>query len=609
VAAGSARSVLLWFPILALPWLGSAWLGDFDILRMPAACAGGALLAGALLWEMRGRPRVALKGAAPAGFLAGYAAWALIWLGAATSFFEAWSRVAMAAVGLLVFSAAARRRREWLAPAMAAAGAGVAVCGLGQALAGSLPVATMENSNYAGTFVAICVPLALALALASLAGSAGGARIAWSAAAIAMAGYVVVSGSRGACIAAALGAIPLILARIPAKALAAIAAAALLAGGALLGAGRGEWLGRWAAVFDPNYRTNRVRLDIWAGTLEMASASPLQGVGPANFDKRFPPHRREGEFAAHHAPNPPSVFVMVENAHNGYLQALAEGGLVGAALLACAIVAALRRRRAVDAEGGDRWTRAGVLGGLIAMAAASMFNSLNVFWSHWIWFWLLAGIWAERFGGERELPRAPIAAGVALAGIVALVGLWLGVENVRAFALMRVARPADPVANADAALRANPWIWKTHWRRAGALAQLGRHVEAVEGYDAALRLQPDHAALLVERGAVLAAAGDLPRAERDFARAAELAPWWWGPPIELAKVRARQRQWSDVEELLSRARRLRPGNPEPYYWLGLAYCEQGRFDDARRALEEGAALGLDWRRRLPEEFRGRIEGR
>lgn len=595
-----SRAAWAWIPVLALPWLGSAWLGDFDVLRMPVGCAAGALLAGAIIWELRGRMRASIKGSTAAAFLAGYAIWGLIRLGTATSFFEAWSRVSMAAVGLVVFAAAAQRRRDWLEPAMAAVGAGVAVCGLGQALVGALPVATMENSNYAGTFVAICLPLGFAV----LAASKGQTRAGWTAASVAMAGYIVVSGSRGAVLAAGCGAIPLLLARIPAKALAGVAATALLAGAGLLGAGGGEWLGRWAALFDPDYRTNRVRLDIWAGTLEMAAAAPLQGVGPANFDKRFPPHRRAGEFAAHHAPNPPNVFVMVENAHNGYLQALAEEGLVGAALLACAIFAALRRRRPVDEAPEDRWLRAGVLGGIVAVGAASMFNSLNVFWSHWIWLWLLLGMWAGRFSAERELPRAPVWAGAALAGAVALVGLWMGIGNTRAFLLMRESRPADPIANVDAAVRANPWIWKTHWRRAGALAGLGRRAEAVEAYDAALRLQPDHAALLVERAAVRA---DPEVGEHDLARAAELVPWWWGPPIELAKLRARQKRWGEVEELLSKSRDLRPDNPEPYYWLGLAYCEQGRFEEAHRTLEEGAARGLDWRRRLPKEFRGRLD--
>ncbi|HLG42529.1 MAG TPA: O-antigen ligase family protein, partial [Planctomycetota bacterium] len=338
------RALALLAPMLILPWLGSAWLRDFDVLRLPVGCAGAVALAVALLARLRGSQGLAVHGRALVAVSAALVLWIVVGLGRAVNLFDAVSQLSLAAAGTIAFTYAASTRCEELPRAMALVGAGVAVCGLGQVVVGAIPTATLGNGNYAGTFAAICLPLAIAGGWDS---KTSLSKALMGVASFALAIFVIVSSSRGAQVAALVTAFPLMAARVRAGlskrtlvVLGSATAGALILGVALLGSIRSDWLTRWGAIADPDYKSNRVRLDIWAGSLQMLAESPLQGVGPGNFDKRFPAYRREGEFRAHHRDLSPKEFVMVENAHNGFIQAAVEGGAIGLGLIVALLVIA-----------------------------------------------------------------------------------------------------------------------------------------------------------------------------------------------------------------------------------------------------------------------------
>jgi len=594
------RALALMAPLLILPWLGSTWLGDFDVVRLPVGCAGTVALAAALLVRLRGGTGLAVHGRALAAISAALALWVVLGLGRALNLFDAMSQLSLATAGAIAFVFAASTRFNELPPAMALVGAGVAVCGLGQALVGAAPVATLGNSNYAGTFAAICLPLALAEALDE---KSVRSKALMGGASVALAAFVIVSSSRGAQVAVLVTSLPLLVAwaraGVSRKTLAAaggLVAGALVVGVALLGSIRSDWITRWGAIADPDYKSNRVRLDIWAGSVRMLGEWPLQGVGPGNFDKRFPAYRREGEFRAHHRDLSPKDFVMVENAHNGFIQTSVEGGAVGLALGIALLVIAARRSR--SAEPG--WTHWGIAAAVGAFVAANLFNSLNLFWSHSIWFWLLLGQWARRTRPAESIAGAPAIAGLAVACAVGAGGLWLGLGNLRAHDVMRETAPADPTANANAAVDANPWSWRAGWRRANLWAQQGRRAEAVDEYSRVLALQPDHAPVLVERGVTRMAAGDLAGAETDLRRAAEIVPWWWGPRLQLARLEAQRKRWEEALRHAERASELRPDDPEAALLRGAIAWELGRIDESRAAFKRCGELGwTDWRRRLP----------
>jgi O-antigen ligase len=106
------------------------------------------------------------------------------------------------------------------------------------------------------------------------------------------------------------------------------------------------------------------RTQFWATTLEMIRHHPLLGVGLGAFGAVYTRY------------DPTNGAWRVEQAHNDYLQVLADGGVVGAALGLFFIVWLFRTGFA-RAASGDKFRRAvalGALGGCFAALVHSMFD-------------------------------------------------------------------------------------------------------------------------------------------------------------------------------------------------------------------------------------------
>ena len=116
-------------------------------------------------------------------------------------------------------------------------------------------------------------------------------------------------------------------------------------------------------------RSVSIRLGVWRNTLEMIRAHPLSGVGIGNFAVHYP------EFSGF-VPDGTAIDQRVENAHNDYLQLVAEAGLLGAGLLAWSFLCMARGIQAArrdDANGDRGLSLASALGllGLLVLAGAS----------------------------------------------------------------------------------------------------------------------------------------------------------------------------------------------------------------------------------------------
>ena len=89
----------------------------------------------------------------------------------------------------------------------------------------------------------------------------------------------------------------------------------------------------------------RVRPFLWGPALKMWMDNPATGVGPAHFDVRFPKYR------------PPGLQSRPLWAHNDYLNALADWGLVGigliGAFLACLVAGVIKTLRYVHRSSND----------------------------------------------------------------------------------------------------------------------------------------------------------------------------------------------------------------------------------------------------------------
>ena len=248
---------------------------------------------------------------------------------------------------------------------------------------------TFGQPNPFGGYLAMVLPISLALSLGPTHGLPRWARGLALVGAGVIGGGLVASWSRGAwlgagaaaIVVAAGGAISRAFDRMASLAVAGVVAGAaglaIVSGGSLLGtiAGRlGElipYIGagdvRYLAVTEENFALVD-RLAHWQAAVAMISDNPILGVGIGNYPAAYP------QFAA---PGWPDA---LGHAHNYYLNVAAETGLLGlAGYLSLWVGIALLAWRALRrAEDGWRPLGVGAAAGLAAMAVHSGFDNLFV---------------------------------------------------------------------------------------------------------------------------------------------------------------------------------------------------------------------------------------
>jgi O-Antigen ligase len=210
--------------------------------------------------------------------------------------------------------------------------------------------------------------------------------------------------------------------------------------------------------------SNDLRIELWRVAWQEAQAHPVLGGGAGSYDRFYAAHRSSAQD--------------VQDAHNLYLETLAELGPAGLALLLAALavplVAAVRLRRHP----------------LVPFAAAAY--SAYLVHASVDWDWELAGITAAAIfcglacllAARREhappalsnRARNGLAVGVAALGVVALLGL---VGNSALGASETAIQNGDwssAVRHARTATRWLPWS-AAGWQRLGE-AQIGAHEPA-----------------------------------------------------------------------------------------------------------------------------------
>ena len=306
---------------------------------------------------------------------------------------------------------------------------------------------------------------------------------------------------------------------------------------------------------------------VWESALRMIAHRPLDGFGAGAFSQAYPRFAIAGP---------------TQMAHNAYLQAGAESGVLGLILLlaaaAAAILPALARQPRVngDSPSGSENTpwRASVVGsalvpGLAGGLAASAIHSLLDFdWNMpglWLQFWAMAGMLAAALSASSgrkmswDVPRSVrLAAGV----IAFIAGIAAGVVAVAA-GYSEAARPAlgqgqppppadeiDPdrgLSLASTALSLNPLdgsLWMLHaaglrlTARGAMDAESARqHLEQAAGdLERAAQLMPFSAAPLYPLGEVRREQGDLQGASTAFREAIKRDAHALGAGISLADM-------------------------------------------------------------------------
>ncbi len=249
---------------------------------------------------------------------------------------------------------------------------------------GSEAVSTLGNTNAAAEVFALLLPLAAAGVFFR-----GRKTALFSGACLAiLSGGITATGGRGGLIAAALGLTAVLVALSRTGPFGGAGSRAFLARhrkqlvclGLLIAIGAGSAvlarrtpstpfknIDTDVSVFSTSYPTNKVRLSLWKGTIDMISAHPLLGTGPGRFRYEYPAFRDPEEARIR---GRLGAVTEVENPHNEFLWAAAEGGLCAAAALGLFLLLLLRQGIAAAREARESWH---------ALYAASLFGVVLAF--------------------------------------------------------------------------------------------------------------------------------------------------------------------------------------------------------------------------------------
>ncbi len=227
------------------------------------------------------------------------------------------------------------------------------------------------------------------------------------------------------------------------------------------------------SISEPN---TQVRFLFWGIGLEMLRQHPVTGVGANNYDAAYPQAR--AQFSVRHASSPLVAMheeMIVERAHNEYVQILAELGIVGFALFLAFCVALI-----IAAWRALRYSRSALAPGaccsLIAFALSSGASSASFRWMGGGLIFFFAAALVSRFGArqtqthQRTFKLILVPARLATAVALALALLMLGGRGAQAASTLlhgAAQRWANSPAQAEqffrGALALNPFDAAAHF--------------------------------------------------------------------------------------------------------------------------------------------------
>lgn len=395
---------------------------------------------------------------------------------------------------------------------------------------------TMGNTNFSGAYVALGLPVAVAVALLSEWPRAW--RVGAAVLAVMSAAYMAVTGAAQGPISAAAGLAVVGVAWYLARRRGVAAGgrrgwstgtrAALVVGALVAVAVGGVLVLRLAADVADSYTE---RLQFWQTAIRLFADHPLLGTGLDSFRDYFP-YYRPGEHAALRG------MQATDSTHNVPLGMLAAGGLgLGLAYLAfvgCTGWTLLRGLRTVAA---DRLLPVAAFGGMWVAFQVQSLVSVDVPALSLLHFVAAALVYATvapprmkalplpfpRAASGGLLPgpqgrgRALAAGALAVATAVAVAATWMGTRPLRADLASAQARGQSSQVAARAHARAveiAPWEAEYRLLQANALSAAKRPEQSLAAVQAAARLRRGSAQLALAYARLTAASGDQATARR-----------------------------------------------------------------------------------------------
>ncbi|MDI6757814.1 MAG: tetratricopeptide repeat protein, partial [Endomicrobiia bacterium] len=299
---------------------------------------------------------------------------------------------------------------------------------------------------------------------------------------------------------------------------------------------------------------------IWRDTLRMWARQPVFGVGQGLFHVRFPDYASAELLAIW-----PQSQAIINDAHNEFLQTLAETGIAGFSFLAwlltaffAAALAEIRSRRKDD----------GVLalGIFVAVSAALVQNFFSVdmrFAVSGIYLFALMGV-ALSPTEKLSLEIRPTAVRAVLVALVAAFAYFTGVKI------------ADPylAARREAA---KPDFFDE--RVLGAAATISELETLVERH-------PDNASVREKLGWVYAKEKNFAAAVENYKKAIEIAPERPGPYNNIGNIYFLTNRLDDAVKYYEKSIEVEPDQIDSRINLALAHYYRGRLGPAAAQLAE-----------------------
>ena len=299
---------------------------------------------------------------------------------------------------------------------------------------------------------------------------------------------------------------------------------------------------------------------IWQDTLRLWSDHPWLGCGLGRFHVEFPAYASAALRALW-----PENKVIVNFAHNEYLQVLAETGITGAALL-CGVLGGWAWMLADWARDENRPHRALAVGMLLAVGALLAQNlfspDLRFGVSGFVVFFGLGAAAALGWGESVPVPEFPGRFALAGTGLLAL-GLWGHTASQPLLAQRRLA--AEPGFHVDPG---------SEFRA------------AVEALAARLKENPGDADAAENLAYLYAKAKMWPEAVRAFELTARLAPERPGPLNNLGNLAYSMGDREKAIEWWKKSLEAGPEQVDARLNLGKTLYEMGRLKESGHNLEE-----------------------
>jgi Flp pilus assembly protein TadD len=361
---------------------------------------------------------------------------------------------------------------------------------------------------------------------------------------------------------------------------------------------------RTATLIDFDHGSTAARLTVWRFTLPLIAERPWLGYGPETFHEVFvevfPP-----QLVYYHGRD-----VKVDRAHNLWLDLAMSVGVVGTGafvlILAGFVVVAWRGLRlAGNPRDKPLWIfLVAALGGFLVDQQFS-FSQLESS----VLLWLLLGLGgALGCGVQTSVPAEPEAApgsGAKAAGIAVVYAVLISVVCIRPLLADTLAWHARQVETAlDERITLARDVVRLESREPAYRAHLswlylsmGEFELAEDEILAARRLSPNDPRVQSAVGELYALWGlrdthKLEYAERAYRRTLELAPHVAIYHTALGLVLAQQGRIAEGIRAVERAVDLDATDGVAYAHLAGLYEAAGRSEDARRAREEAARLGV-----------------